>query len=59
MSWAQYNLADAMPAFIQATTSLKVDEKTLADAGRGQVEIPAGIPFPSTVDITQEPPLFT
>lgn len=60
--WAQYNLSDAMPAPIQATTASSVDPAALAAAGKGQVQFPelnpSGVGF-TQVDYTQVPPTFS
>lgn len=59
--WAQYNLSDAMPAPIQATSSSEIDPDALAAAGRGQVQFPALNPTGAgfvQVDYTQSPPVF-
>ncbi len=56
--WAQYNLSDLMPAPIQATNSVKVDDEILKAQGRGQVEIPPGLEASVSVDVSVDPPAF-
>lgn len=57
MAWAQYNLADAMPALIQATTKDKVDPDAILAAGRGQVEN-NNAEYATHVDTSENPPVF-
>lgn len=57
--FAQFNLSDASPAAIQATTSLRVSEEALAAAGRSQLEVPDDTDvFNNVIDLTQSPPVL-